>query len=541
MKHTLLSIAGAGALMLAIASCGNEELVTLQQAGETTATDATLTEIIATIGGSSDTRTTATADDHGVKFTWAANDQLGIYTAEGRSAAYTYATESKFTNPDGLKGSAPFAAFYPYNAEGTAKAMPVKYTGQTQKGDNNLDHIGQYTYLAATNASTNANGALELKLAHLGCLVQLKLTLPQIGKISSVTLSADEAVFATEGTFNLETSTFTATKTESSMTLALSDVKPRGGNPITLYMMLPPTMLDGKTVKATTTYTNGETVDIELTGKNFVKGKAYKLEGTSVVETRTGSLCYNSDWNIDDTTNEMTDFTADDVKARSLVKYNNGYYAVVNAYEGIDVLIRPSGITSGYVYNAEGTAYYIYGGDYSYVSIEDEYVTVYWLFYNYGTSASTYEYFTISKNEYVGMLYNTVQASETSDWDFTTAAQKSVTTLIDNGDGTYKLNNPCPNVSYITFTPYTGSDGNSHFNISPDGAYYHYDYSAQENYYYRMNCYYYYEGEDAKYIYIYDMGYSSASISDNDIWVSWYRSDTGSSLTSGYDVFELSE
>ena len=107
--------------------------------------------------------------------------------------------------------------------------------------------------------------------------------MPQGGTLASVTLSADQAVFTTEGTIDLTATTpaIKSVKKSKTLTLDVENVTTTAeSNVATLYMMLAPVDFTNRTLSAIIKTGSGSTETITLTGKNFEAGKAYGVTGT---------------------------------------------------------------------------------------------------------------------------------------------------------------------------------------------------------------------------------------------------------------------
>ena len=221
----------------------------------------------------------------GVSFKWNVNDTVGIFPNKGDQVSFAMdgGTETNTATFSGggwaLKSSATYAAYYPYNFYNRdLTKIPVSYAGQTQIGNNNTDHIGKYDFMAASVA-TPSNGAVAFDMQHLGCLVQLNINVPNAGELSSVTLTADEAVFVEKGFVDLTTNApaITAETTTNTMTIKLKDVSANESEEsITVYFMLAPANMTNNTITATITDLAGNEETIDVATSNFQAGKAYR-------------------------------------------------------------------------------------------------------------------------------------------------------------------------------------------------------------------------------------------------------------------------
>ena len=284
MKRRTLSMAGAALFLSAFTACTEDV--------ETTASNE-LREIIATAENfipETESRAFSLVNNQ-VEFSWADGDTIGIFPNEGAQAYFPILVGSEDSNSAGftgggwaLKASSTYAAYYPFIGDFYMKQaeIPVSYVGQKQSGNASMTHLSAYDYMAAS-ASTPNNGRVNFQFKHLGAFVQLQITMPQGGTLSSVTLSADEAVFATEGIVDLTVTTPTIKAVTKSKTLPLDveNVTTTAENPVaTLYLMLPPVDMTGKALSAIVKQSNGSSETITLQSKNFEVGKAYGLSGS---------------------------------------------------------------------------------------------------------------------------------------------------------------------------------------------------------------------------------------------------------------------
>ncbi len=182
-----------------------------------------------------------------------------------------------------MKSTSTYAAYFPLIGQYylDKSDIPVHYTGQVQEGDASTAHLGVYDYLAAP-ASEVKNGGVSFDFERLGCLVQIQLTVPSPTTIYSVTLKAENEAFAVKGKVDLtETSPrIYPVASSSEIMLEVKNVTTAKANQMaTFYMMLPPTDLSGKTLKAVVSVENGSK-EVSLASKNFQAGKAYALSAT---------------------------------------------------------------------------------------------------------------------------------------------------------------------------------------------------------------------------------------------------------------------
>ena len=229
--------------------------------------------------------------NNSVEFSWEDGDTIGIFPNTGAQAYFPILSESAGTNTASftgggwaLKSSSTYAAYYPFvgNFYISQKEIPICYEGQKQTGNASMAHLSTHDFMAASG-STPSSGKVNFHFAHLGAFAQLKITMPQGGTLTSVTLSADEAVFTAEGTIDLTATTPAIKSVKKSKTLKL-DVEnvttTPESNVATLYMMLTPVDFTSRTLSAIVETSDGKSETITLTGKNFEAGKAYGVSGT---------------------------------------------------------------------------------------------------------------------------------------------------------------------------------------------------------------------------------------------------------------------
>lgn len=241
-----------------------------------------------------ETRSSVTIGESGASFTWDEDDVIGIFPDKGDQVSFAMeqgaGTQTATFSGGGwaLKSSAKYAAYYPHVYENRDMTkIPVSYVGQTQNGNNNTDHIGAYDFMAA-GVSTPSNGKVAFDMQHLGCLVQLKITIPNTGTLSSVTLSSDEEIFVEKGYIDLSATTpsIVPTQTTSSLNLDLKDVVTTVTNEtVIIYFMMAPVDMTGKTLAIKV----GDIVGI-VEANNFEKGKAYQLKTTNPIAVDLGLL-----------------------------------------------------------------------------------------------------------------------------------------------------------------------------------------------------------------------------------------------------------
>ncbi|MEE0870845.1 MAG: fimbrillin family protein, partial [Bacteroidaceae bacterium] len=241
------------------------------------------------------TRSSVNITESGASFIWSENDTVGIFPNTGSQAEFAMSqgagTETATFSGGGwaLKSSATYAAYYPYNFYNRDLTnIPVSYEGQTQNGNASTTHIGAYDFMAAS-VSTPENGAVSFDMQHLGCLVQLTVDLDEAATINEVSIKYGEensGEFITKGYIDLssETPAIQASSQEdksNTISIALENLSVIAEETATVYFMMAPVNLEGKTIDVTVTKDNDDTKTYKTAGKNFIAGKAYAFALTN--------------------------------------------------------------------------------------------------------------------------------------------------------------------------------------------------------------------------------------------------------------------
>ena len=241
------------------------------------------------------TRSSVNITESGASFTWCENDTVGIFPNTGSQAEFAMSqgagTETATFTGGGwaLKSSATYAAYYPYNFYNRdLKNIPVIYEGQTQNGNATTAHIGAYDFMAAS-VSTPENGAVSFDMQHLGCLVQLTVDLDEAATINEVSIKYGEensGEFITNGYIDLSSQTpaIQASSQEdksNTISIVLENLSVTAEEAATVYFMMAPVNLEGKTIDVTVTKDNDDTKTYQTAGKNFIAGKAYAIALTN--------------------------------------------------------------------------------------------------------------------------------------------------------------------------------------------------------------------------------------------------------------------
>ena len=250
-----------------LASCtNNEELVSVGDEKQ----------VLFTVDEFKSATTTRTTVDPTKDYaiTWASGDAIGIFPREGYQEPFVIpadqvgqATASFDGGYWALKEGLFYNAYYPIDKANFESAdmktqIPVTYLGQEQDGT--TCGIGAYDYTYSDWMVAPESGSVNFKFHHIGAFVIFTLQYPVTGTYTELTLSADENVIPTTGTYDLTANKYDTTKESddrtadevnfvadedaltNSITLRLKNCEGTAGETGTFYMMLPPMDLSGR-------------------------------------------------------------------------------------------------------------------------------------------------------------------------------------------------------------------------------------------------------------------------------------------------------
>ena len=290
-------------------------------------------------------RVTPQMTDKGFTISWQTSDTLGIMPYDG--AQMPFPITNGITNENSneavfnggswaLKNSKTYAAYYPYIGDIylNKRNIPVDYTGQWQQKNNDYGHLGPYIYMAA-NATVPNEGKVQILLQHIGCYALFEINTPEPTKFAALTLTAEEEVFPLRGHLDMAAKQVKLENPELAKEISfnLEGVETTSENlKASLYFMLGPTKLTGKTVTAILRDTDGYEEKIEISGKELLAGKAYRFNDLKYVTYPTYP---QPNWSFDDKNNV----------------YQSGMTAVVTVPQAMKKLMGPGDELSAYLNN----------------------------------------------------------------------------------------------------------------------------------------------------------------------------------------------
>lgn len=232
------------------------------------------------------------SETKGFETIWAAGDILGIYPIGGDQVSFPISdgvgtTSAKFDGGSwALRSEYKYAAYYPFSSDfytTDQTAIPVSFLGQVQNGNNTTSHLAAVDFMAAAGTKPSSNGSVNLSFNHVGCFLCMQFKMPNAGTFVEAKVETDGGRFTTQGTVNLAATTpaVTATNTAEALTLALSNVSTASANQtITLYMMVAPDNLSGRTLTFTVKDSNGNLYTKKSAGKTMTATYAYNYSLT---------------------------------------------------------------------------------------------------------------------------------------------------------------------------------------------------------------------------------------------------------------------
>ena len=246
-----------------------------------------------------ETKTSTVLENGNIIYAWEPTDTIGIFPNTGYQVAFpigdqggdSYAT----FNGGGwaLKDNATYSAYYPFEyMNKRANQIPLVFTGQVQNG-NNLNHIGNYDYLASVPTAP-ANGAVTFLLKHMACLVWLNLTMPVATTFTTISISSSQPVFKTAVYVNIldEHLPLTPAATSDHVVLNLQNVTVDGNKLLQAFMMVAPTDIADGDYFISAVDDSGRIYQADLsTGYNkvFKQGGKKKITATLALVSEPGT------------------------------------------------------------------------------------------------------------------------------------------------------------------------------------------------------------------------------------------------------------
>lgn len=274
------------ALMLIVAACTENET----QLPQPPAPETEMVTFTASLGSTeAETRLSYEEKVNGVTVKWTEDDKLKLFAMDYSAAIGTYTIVEGSIIENGKKATftGPAAPNNNYHMLfGPADIIPgeggfgftFSYLGQEQTGNNTMDHLTNYDFIAGGFTNQNMD---NLFFSHLGCLLQFELTNLPAGTYTNFSIKSSVA----DGILSSRTYSSVGTYIQE-FPLKLKDITLNGSNPLTLWLMLP--ALESPVFKAGTltlevtnssgsTYTNVTPIEISAAGQKYDSGKRYYM------------------------------------------------------------------------------------------------------------------------------------------------------------------------------------------------------------------------------------------------------------------------
>ena len=298
-RYNLLKVVALSAIFAAAAACSQEKDL---EAGKSADEGYEITSITARIAplvnddmgeGGPETKTGIVIDENNkLQIVWSEKDTLGIFSSNGFQVPFPltgmaggkYAT---FTGGGwGLMSNGTYTAYLPLIGQFylDQTKIPLKFEGQTQKGNGSFEHLNKYDYMAAVGSSPNQTGGVDFDFEHLISLLHIKATMPHAGKYKYLILETN-GTFNTEGTLNLNDCSVKVTKTSRIMVLNLEDVVVDESDLLLeAYMCILPADLSSNTILVKIIDENDNSYTCSLAAKSYVAGTIYNSRKTPVAD-----------------------------------------------------------------------------------------------------------------------------------------------------------------------------------------------------------------------------------------------------------------
>ena len=238
-----------------------------------------------------DTLTATKASFSGVNFLWSLGDRIGIVPNTGAQIYFAVdegagTSTASFDGGDwAMKSTGTFYAYYPLYPDIflSKNHVSVSYTGQTQDGNNNNLHTGDYWTLY-TEGTAAVGNTLDFTFNHLTSFFKTYVTVPA-GTYTRITFSAPSDVFISEGYFDLSAATpaIVGTAMTDEISLDLQNVTFADETELTGYLVVAPVDITG--VPITVTVFKDGTAAYEYTitkASPMVAAKTYAFRATDL-------------------------------------------------------------------------------------------------------------------------------------------------------------------------------------------------------------------------------------------------------------------
>lgn len=214
-----------------------------------------------------------TYENNKLVFTWGDGENL-MAIGDGDAALFRTVNAGESSSKLESKGfqlmdGITYYAYIPAKSLPTSETeIPVSLLGQRQTENNSSAHLKDYDYACTTATKDEGSNSLNFNLENqIGWIILEHTFAENVNNVTSVTISATDDIFTTEGTLDVATSTLTGETTESQITL---DLGKKGGDGLSFtagelfrgFFTIAPVDLSGKTLTITATTKDGSTIEL---------------------------------------------------------------------------------------------------------------------------------------------------------------------------------------------------------------------------------------------------------------------------------------
>lgn len=235
-------------------------------------------------------------------------DTLGIFSLDAAGKQKTYQLTfplsdvpaegaSSFSFDGGgwyMSTNYQYQAYAPYDYNNKdAKALPLNFIGQKQKGKDNMDLLGPFYFVTSAKASPDpSTHELSLSMGFRITVARIVLQMPATASYKKLYLVTD-GDFALQSTYNLETETIGENLLPSKgMCLNLESVSASAGEEIMFFMCVCPVDLTGKTLDIVLVDSSDNKYVASYNGKKAFN--AARAKGISYADFANGFALNNS-------------------------------------------------------------------------------------------------------------------------------------------------------------------------------------------------------------------------------------------------------
>ena len=240
-----------------------------------------------------DTLSATKATFNGSNFVWSAGDKIGIVPTSGAQIYFSVdsgagTSTASFDGGDwAMKSTGTFYAYYPLYPDIflSKDHVSVSYVGQTQSGNNNNLHTGDYWTLY-TEGTTAVGNALSFTFNHLTSFFKTYVTVPA-GTYTKIVFSAPSEVFIKEGYFDLgaQTPTIVGTTYTNELSLDLQNVTFTDETELTGYLVVAPVNIAGIPITVSVYKDGVATYEYTLTKTSaMASAKTYAFRATALTQ-----------------------------------------------------------------------------------------------------------------------------------------------------------------------------------------------------------------------------------------------------------------